>query len=188
MVNLFQQDTSFIFSSLPQTPLLSITHIIAGYWFPEAYGNSPRLPARLAEKKPLEILLHNLDRLKYSNEIYTEKSQKYGFSPIQYGPLVIPRTKKQQRIQTRKNPYVDGLIFELNLLIHWYLHRIPITADIMEIPKGTRLKEGDKIIADIVNAALNENKTAKQVHNRLDSLKKVGAKWVDWEQYKQPIP
>lgn len=158
---------------------------IAMEFYAERYKKTPQL---YAEFEPLALLNLELERLKLCFENYAEKARKHETYPVLFGPLVIPKAENQQRVKGILRPEINGLIFELTHLIHCYLKRISKHDPIAEIPKGSRLKDGNQIVAKFVNAVFDEKMTPEKVGERLDVLKKAGAKLYIWDQYRlRPI-
>ncbi|MHB1381952.1 MAG: hypothetical protein ACYCXJ_06990 [Thermoleophilia bacterium] len=156
---------------------------IAGYWLPEAYGGHPDLPRRLAGKPPLEMLKGDLEKMKWGFGFYSKKHYEHPHYPIQSGPLSFPR-EEGKRTRLRDNPAVDGLIFEMALLIRCFLHGLPIDTlhRPMELPERKRLNAAPELITRFVNAALDKDFPLEKIVERLDSLRKGKAKWVGWDQ------
>lgn len=160
--------------------------IIADYWLPEVCRVPPNLVRSLVGKAPVDLLKNNLEKMKWSFELYAQKSRQFSYYPVQYGPLVIPN-KEKRSIRLPDDPAKDGLVFELALLIRCFLKGLPmgILDRPMELPKGTRLNEMNGLIAGLVAATFKSEVDVRNVATRLDYLKKKEAKWVGWDQYRE---
>lgn len=186
---------------------------IADYWIHEIYGSRPVLPERLMKRPKankgrrrgsVEVLelptmewTMSVDALKQTLTVLERAMKSYArirepndeepkepeVSAWPYaGPLSFPQPSPM--VKERKNAAADGLIFGLALLIRRYMAKKPPPPP-MELPSRGRLDEQNEIISELVRATLkDEHITADKVKERLKSLLREGAKYIEWEHSK----
>lgn len=122
-----------------------------------------------------------LDKLLAAYEVGLKKYTMPKFLAYwsQSGCLSFPKPIDKKR----SDPALDGLIFELAFHLKRYKSSNPtmVLAPGVPFPKTRRrLTAQNEIIAKFVNAALNKKLNSKHVKNRIDKLRKQGARFTGW--------